>query len=463
MPAAGGATCVVLCVGDVGRSPRMQYHAMSLAADRGVKRVHLVGLAGSECFPEVTASGRVQLHLLQPPAWLQSTLLQRFFLLRSALRVLWQTVALLLTLMFGTPAPDVLLVQNPPAVPSLPLAWAVARLRGARLVIDWHNFGYSLLALNRGGDHNWLVRAYRSCETFFGRRADAHLCVTQGMQNELASDDWRIRQASVLYDKPPRHFRSTSLEERHELFTRLLPELQEALQPWPSSEHDFGSAADVHNTTLFTLRPVLKQRSADVQLRPDRPALVVSSTSWTPDENFTILLEALEEYDKKARRPGGRRCARVVLLVTGKGPERARFEKDMNVLNRRLRFVRAATIWLAPEDYPRLLGSADLGISLHASSSGFDLPMKVVDMFGCEIPVCALFFPCLNELVKDGKNGLVFRDSKQLARQLLDLLADWPTSRRLQEIKSFVQTQQLQPAAHWEANWRQIARPLLLC
>ena len=81
------------------------------------------------------------------------------------------------------------------------------------------------------------------------------------------------------------------------------------------------------------------------------------------------------------------------------------------------------TLWLDAADYPTLLGCADVGVSLHSSSSGVDLPMKVVDMFGAGTPALAAGFSCVGELVAHGANGLVFDGPAELATALVDTLA----------------------------------------
>lgn len=116
-------------------------------------------------------------------------------------------------------------------------------------------------------------------------------------------------------------------------------------------------------------------------LRPDRPALVVTSTSWTADERFDIFLEALRIYEQRARTvnataaaaasgKGGEglgsddvarrpRLPKLMAVVTGKGDLR---EQSMaNVLEIEEReewgWVRCRSIWLSEADYPALLGA----------------------------------------------------------------------------------------------------------
>ena len=118
-----------------------------------------------------------------------------------------------------------------------------------------------------------------------------------------------------------------------------------------------------------------KKESVSFYPRPRRPALVVSSTSWTPDEDFGVLLEAAGIYDRLVRRGDRPDLPDLLVVVTGKGPSRARYERLM--AKAALRHVAFRTLWLEAADYPVLLGSADVGVSLHTSSSGLDLPMKV--------------------------------------------------------------------------------------
>jgi beta-1,4-mannosyltransferase len=92
---------------------------------------------------------------------------------------------------------------------------------------------------------------------------------------------------------------------------------------------------------------------------------------------------------------------KVLLIITGKGSMKDEFMKEVSQSD--LKLFELQSIWLESDDYPRLLGAADLGICIHYSSSGYDLSMKVVDMLSAELPVCAVYYPTIRELVKEGR------------------------------------------------------------
>lgn len=147
----------------------------------------------------------------------------------------------------------------------------------------------------------------------------------------------------------------------------------------------------------------------------------------------------------------------LVCVITGKGPLKDYYSRL--ICQKGFRHIQVCTPWLEAEDYPLLLGSADLGVCLHRSSSGLDLPMKVVDMFGCCLPVCAVKFQCLHELVKHEENGLVFEDSEELAVQLQTLFSKFadPAGKLYQFRESLRESEQLR----WDESWERTVLPLI--
>jgi beta-1,4-mannosyltransferase len=129
----------VVVLGDVGRSPRMQYHSKSLAEFSSVR---LVGLRGEECIPEITKCCDIvtinDVTVFQNVPWL----------LRAPLRAVGLSFKLFFVLI-ASPC-DLLLVQNPPAIPTLFVSALAAWWLGAALVVDWHNLGFKMLQSRYG-------------------------------------------------------------------------------------------------------------------------------------------------------------------------------------------------------------------------------------------------------------------------------------------------------------------------
>ncbi|KAI9226343.1 MAG: hypothetical protein DHS80DRAFT_27900 [Piptocephalis tieghemiana] len=446
------ATLVVL--GDLGRSPRMQYHALSFL--RHGFSVDIVAYMETSPLPSLTSHPKVRIFPIPQP-WRPAHGFSRWiFLLWAPFKVILQILQLLWILLFQSHSSGYLLIQNPPAIPTLLVAKMASAWRGSRLIIDWHNFGYTILAMNLG-EKSPVVRFAAWYERVFGRRAYAHLCVTRAMALWLR-ENWELQgHVVVLHDHAPDHFKPLDPRGRHELLGRLC--LEDDLDRLSPLSQPFSSLYTIPSgCTLTTIRE--GGEGEEVKEREERPALLLSSTSWTADEDFGMLLSALEGYDKEASQaPASKHLPFLVMIITGKGPMKEAYEERI----RRVRWerVRITTVWLEADDYPRLLGSVDLGISLHTSSSGLDLPMKVVDMFGAGLPVCALGFSCLPELLRDGKDGLVFGQATELTEQLCKLFYDWPKhSKTLDGMRGEVQERF--GARRWDENWDTTILPLIM-
>jgi beta-1,4-mannosyltransferase len=410
---------VVLALADLGRSARMLYHARALAAC-GLD-VDLVGFTGTPLPRALEEDSRITVHRFEPSSMrlressaFGYAIVAVIDTLRVAFR-LWRVLRAL-------SSPSLVIAQNPPAFPTLFVSWWALKRNGVRFVTDWHNLGYTVLRLRLGGWHP-AVRLARWYERRDARRVDANLCVSRGLARFLETR-FGVKEGFVLYDRPAAVFTPLERIER-----------------------------DQFRQTLF----------GRLGVRLGVNGLIVCPTSWTEDEDFDVIIDAVQRLEDRIRgwealQPG-RRFPDLVILVTGDGARRRMFERQFAGLP--LRRVHLRTRWLEPEEYPLVVGSADIGLCLHRSSSGLDIPMKIADLFGAGVPVCALDYGAsLAERVRHGENGLLFSSARQLADVLFDLFETFPSDRSLLERlrRGTRKTTKLT----WDDGWTNEAKPVLL-
>jgi len=429
-------SCVILVLGDIGRSPRMQYHCLALT--RNGFNVDFVGYMRSSLLEGVEKNERVNIHPIKP--WRSEALP---FALEAPIRVIVEMLQLFWVL-FSVPSPIAILVQNPPSIPSLFVARIVSWARGSAFVIDWHNLGYSLLQIKRS-DRDIFVWVYKFIEIVCGCLANSGFAVTGAMAGYLQSN-YRI-PTRILYDKPRSVANITTLAEYHGFFTRLQDEKLvpgESLlvvKEWEDNER----VCDV--STLFSLT----RNGGKIELNPAAPLLLISSTSWTPDEDFSVLLKSLPKINKELEKMN----RRMIIVITGKDEGSLKKEFFEAVAEMNLTFIRVKSLFLSHADYLTLLSAADIGLCFHTSSSGLDLPMKVVDMFSAGLPVLAVHFPTLtDELVIEGKTGLTFKDSDDFLAKLSRMINDATMRQKMRD--SIIEWS----TNTWDKHWDDQALPL---
>ncbi|KAI4244614.1 MAG: hypothetical protein LQ352_006754 [Teloschistes flavicans] len=384
--------------------------------------VDLVGYTDSAVHLDIQSCERIKVHSLPASPKFLRTDNKWLFLILAPVKVLLQTFGLYYALGYRTAPAKWLLVQNPPTIPTLLVAQFICFIRNTRLIIDWHNFGYSILALKLGPTHP-LVQFSRLFERIFSSQASAHIVVSDAMARQL-KNTWHVKGSVLpLHDRPFPQFQPINEIQRWKFLAQC-----------PETVTFAGS------------------------IRSGKMRLLVSSTSWTPDEDFSLLLDALISYSQLATttHPG---IPEILAIITGKGPQKDAFLSRIKLLEKesRLGKVQLKTAWLSSEDYATLLASADLGVSLHTSSSGVDLPMKVVDMLGAGLPVAGWDnYEAWPELVHEGINGRGFRSSAGLSHVLVDLFGS-ATS----DLQSLRHGALLEGKRRWDDEWDPVAGKLL--
>jgi beta-1,4-mannosyltransferase len=319
------------------------------------------------------------------------------------------------------------------------ICWLICKFRRSKYIIDWHNYGYTILKVNNRP--NFIVNIAHKYEKYFGKKSDVNFCVSQAEKRDLKKE-FDI-EAVCLPDRPVKGlFKFLNENEANELYKKYPNEL--------------SSLIDSHLP----------------ENRNKKPIIMISSTSWTPDEDFSMLLnsfikteemllEHIEDKDQKTTMNIAKdKIKKILFLITGRGPLRDAFMKKVS--EAKLNYFDVKSIWLESDDYPKLLSLVDLGVSLHYSSSGIDLPMKVVDMFSGCLPVASIYYDTIVELVEENKNGFLFKNEKDLCKILKNVIVEYSATGKCEKIEKYRENLHKDLDKNdWVSQWKQRVVPSL--
>ena len=454
----------ILVLGDIGRSPRMQRHAISCLDNLNENYIiYFVGFINSPLlsqFNDKKYKNRIIFYNIK-----SIKLTNVPFIIYAIVKIISESFHLF-WILFLNPYKIVklqtIILQNPPTIPIGIISRFVCWFRAATLIIDWHNFGFTILALKIR--NQTILNIYKYVEKMLFQLSDQNLTVTKTMK-KFFIDKWNGNNNNihVLYDKPT------------DMYYQELTQHQQ--------QHNDGLLYN-ELAKYFNIKPNnnITNPSNEMKQLKGNNLWMISSTSWTKDEDLNMLLtdNILTTIDNKIQQTyGNNNDISIYLFVTGKdeGGLKEIFIKGYNDIKNGLKYIKVYPIWLNKyETYIHLLRYCDLGLCLHNSSSGLDLPMKVVDMFGVCIPVISINYDinkmnqlmswnndktAINELIIHNENGLIFNDSNELSSQIF-LCFQMYKKNPNECFKKWVKIIKNWKVISWEMDWKNKILPIIL-
>jgi beta-1,4-mannosyltransferase len=402
----------IFVIGDIGRSPRMVNHAVEFSNIPG-KSVEIVGLMETELPAQLKKSNITVLNL--PTFYLRLIKLLPsivYLVLRMAIEFL-MLIYVLFFKRFGKY--ELIFVQNPPAIPLLPALFFYKVAFGIPVHVDVHNFGYTLFQTT----NKRLLAIMKALEIFFIRITSSKIYTVSRKMKQVVETTWRAKNVSVLYDQPNhRVFNKFSLTETHQFLLQI---------------EELKVSANETVATVKGNNSIIEKSSSNL--------LFIVSSSWSADDNFPLLINAMALYQRVQTQN-----VNLIFVFTGTGPLKSHYASILKSLQ--FKNIKIILQWFKTEDYPKIVACADYGISLHDSTSGCDLPIKILDYFGCEVPAIAYYYTeTISELVVPFENGFLFTTEQDLCDIFTKIVSPGLSTKWKFSQKT------------WEKEWNGVVRP----
>lgn len=83
----------------------------------------------------------------------------------------------LLYIMATLPTYEIVLIQNPPCIPAVIVAYILSIFNGSKIIIDWHNLGFSMFLSDASDVRGAIENGHNAYLPSYPARVTRHVCV----------------------------------------------------------------------------------------------------------------------------------------------------------------------------------------------------------------------------------------------------------------------------------------------